>query len=154
MEIKSLNLGSGKRKLKGFVNVDIDPKTNPDIVYDLNNTEWSFAEEDEYDFILCWEVLEHLNDPLSALVNMERILKWNKTLDVCVPICRKHTFQNITHKRGFVKSSYKTIELFTNFKLINRGYYFYDYPLRLFRRFGIYFPIWGQGVRWEFINEK
>ena len=31
-----LNLGSGNRKLPGWVNVDMDPTSNPDKVVDLN----------------------------------------------------------------------------------------------------------------------
>jgi hypothetical protein len=40
---RTLNLGCGRKYLPEAVNVDINPRTNPDISHDLNSLPWPDA---------------------------------------------------------------------------------------------------------------
>ena len=53
-----LNLGCGLSKLEGFVNVDIDPEVNPDVVADF--TTHLPYENDSVDWIVMFHVIEHI----------------------------------------------------------------------------------------------
>lgn len=67
---KELLLGCGhnrKKRLKpefakenwqNLITLDINPSTNPDVVWDLNDLPWPF-EDDQFDEIHAYEVLEH-----------------------------------------------------------------------------------------------
>lgn len=71
--MKELLLGCGNSRLKRFapsrsaalnfqdvLTVDNDPRSKPDITWDLNVTPWPFARDDEFDEVHAYEVLEHL----------------------------------------------------------------------------------------------
>ena len=68
-----LNLGCGFKKMEGFLNIDINEKCNPDMVYNLNN-KLPF-EDNSVDLIYSSLFLDHLEDTLSAFQNYCRVLK-------------------------------------------------------------------------------
>lgn len=76
-----LDIGAGGssygRYFPNRLTIDIDPKRNPDIVGDAHML--PFADE-EFNVILCTEVLEHLIDPPRAISEMRRVLKKGGTL--------------------------------------------------------------------------
>ena len=74
-KIIKLNLGSSKVKLDGFLNVDINKDSNPDIVWDLNKLPYPF-ENESIDEIEMNCVIEHLDIHLiDFLKEAKRILK-------------------------------------------------------------------------------
>ncbi len=58
-ETAKLNLGSGSRRISGFVNVDKSLSCKPDIAADLDRTPWPFR-DNIADEILMSHVIEHL----------------------------------------------------------------------------------------------
>lgn len=54
-----LNLGCGRRKLAGWVNVDSQPTEEPDVLLDLSVTAWPWP-SDSVDAVLASHVLEHI----------------------------------------------------------------------------------------------
>ena len=64
-----LHLGSGIKRLKGFLNVDLDPNVNPDIIADLRNLPFDDSSVDE---IYACAVIEHFgrHEQKSALLRM------------------------------------------------------------------------------------
>ncbi|MFH0876447.1 MAG: methyltransferase domain-containing protein [archaeon] len=69
---QKLNLGCGQKKLKGYINVDFNPETSPDIIHDLNNFPYPFK-DNSFKEILLDHVLEHLNDPIKVIIELNRI---------------------------------------------------------------------------------
>lgn len=67
-----LNLGSGNHYLNGYVNVDNNQHAHADVVWDLNNYPYPFA-DNSCDEILASHVIEHLLDPLIFLQELYRI---------------------------------------------------------------------------------
>src|SRR5437667_12102837 len=56
--LKCLNLGSGQRPFpKPWINIDIQPKWNPDIVADIRDL--SQFENNSADLIVLWHAIEH-----------------------------------------------------------------------------------------------
>lgn len=79
-----LNLGSGRKKLEGYVNVDIEKAFAPDLVWDLNKTPYPFK-ENEVEEVVMEHCLEHLEDHRKVLAELRRICKPNAVLHIRVP---------------------------------------------------------------------
>jgi len=73
---KTLDVGCGDSYYRQFfpnrVSVDLDPRRSPDIVADIHRLPFS---DEEFDVILCTEVLEHVKNPFLAVSEMKRVLK-------------------------------------------------------------------------------
>ncbi len=82
-----LNLGCGSDKKEGYVNIDSNPKFNPDRLADVRNLIFPTNEVDE---ILARDILEHIPiaDCESTLKNWHRILKPGGRLIIQVPNLR------------------------------------------------------------------
>ena len=98
-----LNLGSGSKILKGYVNVDKFQYYNPDVVHDLEKFPYPF-EDNSVDEILLSHVLEHIGqnpDVFNNIVKeLYRICKNNSIIDIRVPHPRHDDFiSDPTHVR-------------------------------------------------------
>jgi len=75
-----------------------------DIIGDITN----IPEEDEsFDVILCTEVLEHLPDPVEALIEFQRLLKKSGTLILTAPFCSLTHFAPYHYSTGFNRYFYE-----------------------------------------------
>ena len=54
-----LNMGCGHNKREGYVNVDMSPVCNPDVVWDLETLPWPW-QDNSVDGVLFNHSLEHL----------------------------------------------------------------------------------------------
>jgi len=94
-----LNLGCGENKKDGYVNVDFQAHVQPDVVHDLNKQPFPF-DDDQFELIEAFHVLEHLDRPFQVMQELHRILKPGGVLHVRVP----HFSRGMTHaehKAGF-----------------------------------------------------
>ena len=96
-----LNLGCGKRYLKGYINVDI--KKPCDLIHDLNKYPYPFS---DVEFIKAHHIIEHLNNPLMFLKEAERILMINGIIEIEVP-GEAITFNTLEHTKPITPSSIK-----------------------------------------------
>ena len=80
-----LNLGCGNKKLPGFVNVDIRPEVEPDLVDDIQTL--NTMEKGSVDLIYCCHALEHFprEQSLGILCRWYEILKPQGILRISVP---------------------------------------------------------------------
>ena len=97
--MRKLNLGCGRFRKEGFVNVDWNPAFKPDVVHDLNKFPYPF-EDGSFDYIEMSHVLEHLDDPFAVMREMNRMLKKGGTVKVLVPHFSRG-FTHAEHKHGF-----------------------------------------------------
>ena len=98
-----LNLGSGSKILKGYVNVDKFQYYNPDVVHDLEKFPYPFK-DNSIDEILLSHVLEHIGQNPDVFNNiikeLYRICKNNSIVDIRVPNPRHDDFiSDPTHVR-------------------------------------------------------
>jgi SAM-dependent methyltransferase len=123
--IKKLNLGAGEHKKDGYINVDWQDSTKPDVKHDLNVYPYPF-EDNAFDLIEASHVLEHLDKPFETMRELHRILRPGGSLIVKVPhFSRGFTHAEHSHgfditfplyfNQAFTKSGYVGI----SFKLIN-----------------------------------
>lgn len=94
-----LNLACGRRKLDGWVNVDISLMVNPDFVYDLTQVPFPW-EDNSIDEIYCSHFVEHVGDVIPFMDEAHRILKPGGIFRVRCPYYTSiRAWQDPTHKR-------------------------------------------------------
>jgi len=79
-----LNLGCGFDRFEGYVNVDAFDICKPDIVHDLNEFPYPWA-DNSVDEIKMLHILEHLDDWWKVFLECVRILKPGGYLHIHVP---------------------------------------------------------------------
>ena len=98
-----LNLGCGRKKLEGYVNIDISDYCEPDMIMDLSKPPFPFG-SNTVDHIIMKSVIEHLpSDPekfFSILQELYRVCKHSSTIDIECPY-PNHRWQivDFTHQR-------------------------------------------------------
>jgi len=99
-----LNLGCGYNKREGFVNVDSSRHCAPDLIHDLEEFPWPWADS-TVDEILMIHVLEHLGAAtetyFAVLREMYRICRHDARITIVVPHPRHDDFlHDATHVRA------------------------------------------------------
>ncbi len=110
--IKKLNLGCGKDYKEGFINVDfcVGDTFKVDVNHNLEKFPYPFK-DNEIDYILMDNVLEHLEDKIKVVEELHRISKPNATIEIYVPHCSSSmAFGNPTHKSFFSSSTFINFE--------------------------------------------
>ena len=116
---KRLNLGSGKDWRQDFLNIDILPRTNPDLVLDICHPlplgEMLVTERfapfqlspGQFDLIIAYDVLEHLPDLVAAMTSCLNLLSLGGEMHVQVPYDLSYgAWQDPTHLRAFNERSW------------------------------------------------
>lgn len=100
-----LNLGCGKKYLKGYINTDINKLVKADTYFNLNTFPYPFK-SNFADIILLDNVLEHVEDVVSVLEEIHRILKPSGVLEIYLPYGKSDgALQDPTHKHLFTEKS-------------------------------------------------
>jgi len=117
-----LNLGCGKTKIPHSIGVDIVRIENyVDLVCNLNVLPYPFADE-SVDDIHMYHVLKHLQDPLSKMEELYKILKPKGVIYLRVPhFSSMGAFSDITHVRPFG---------FTSFDVLGGNDYHHFYSIK------------------------
>ena len=69
-----LDIGCGKHKTPGAVGLDSNPRVGADVVHDLDDVPYPFA-DDEFDIVIGNQVIEHVEDVLAVIAELHRIAK-------------------------------------------------------------------------------
>ncbi len=96
-----LDLGCGLRKRIGAVGIDVNPRSQADVVHDLNRFPYPFP-PNSFDEIFCDNVVEHLDDVVKVMGELHRIAKPLALVTIIVPFF-PHRYANTdpTHKHFF-----------------------------------------------------
>ncbi len=121
MKIKNkLNLGCGKDIRKGYFNVDFEKIKGIDLVYDLNKLPYPFK-DNQFEEILMYNILEHLNNPYSVMKELHRVSKNNTIIKILTPhFSSGYCWEDIQHKRGFAATTFEHENLKNKFKVVKR----------------------------------
>lgn len=119
-----LNLGSGEGYKEGFINLDWQPLTKADVEHDLNQFPYPF-EDNKFDYIEAFHVIEHLDKPFAVMKELHRILKPGGTLYIKVPHFSRG-FTHAEHASGFDV----TFPLYFNPNFTKSGYFGVEFELR------------------------
>jgi SAM-dependent methyltransferase len=103
---KKLHLGCGRAKRRGYINVDSCEAVKPDVVWDLNNFPYPF-DDNTFEEILAYSILEHLDDVVAAMEEIHRIAKPGAMVDITVPYWDSYGFAtDPTHKHMFTEHTF------------------------------------------------
>jgi SAM-dependent methyltransferase len=94
-----LVLGSGRdRTQTDAVTMDIQPRTNPDVVHDLNVRPWPIA-DDSFEVIYCKDIIEHVDDVVRVMEEIHRVGKAGGKVVILTPhYSCANSFTDPTHK--------------------------------------------------------
>ncbi|MGZ8924282.1 MAG: class I SAM-dependent methyltransferase [Nitrososphaeraceae archaeon] len=101
--MKKLHLGCGYNKLPGWINVDSDNECNPDLCFDLRDSDWPI-EDSTIEEVLAEHILEHIETTegyLTLWKELYRVCKPNAIIRIEVPHWKHDTFiHDPTHVRA------------------------------------------------------
>lgn len=103
-----VNLGSGKNYMQGYVNIDINPMWEPDVVADISEAfPIGYELWENCDEIVAQDVLEHIPDLIAAMTNCLNLLKEGGIMNISVPYdLSLGAWQDPTHVRAFNENSW------------------------------------------------
>lgn len=123
---KILDLGCGNRKRPGAIGLDINSRSQADVVHDLNSFPYPLPDS-EFDEIYVDNVLEHLDDVIRVVEELHRISKPGALVKVIVPYFRaRWAYIDPTHRHFF------TVDSFSYFDPHHLHCQLYDYSLARF----------------------
>lgn len=95
-----INLGSGTKRYRDYINIDSDINSKPDYVINLEKDKLPF-DDNSVEHVIAHHILEHLGDGfIPCLKELYRVCKPNAIIDVRVPHPRHDIFLiDPTHKR-------------------------------------------------------
>jgi len=96
-----LNLGCGRDIRKGYVNVDFIKSDGVDVVWDLNEYPYPFKDS-EFEEILAYNIIEHLDKPNNFIRELWRIGKKGGKIRIIAPhFSSQSAWNDPTHVRPF-----------------------------------------------------
>lgn len=123
---KILDLGCGNKKMQDAIGIDINPKTDADIIHNLNITPYPLAES-TFDEIFADNVIEHLDNVVNVMEEIHRISKPDGIIVIKVPYFRsRYAYIDPTHKHYF------TVDSFSYFDPNHLHHTLYNYSDSLF----------------------
>jgi hypothetical protein len=120
-----LNIGCGFNKLDGYSNVDQFPECAPDVLWDLEQTPWPFAES-SVEELVAHHVLEHLGQEtkvfFAIIKELYRLMRHGGLLRITVPHPHHPTFlSDPTHVRAFTANTFEMMNRAKNLDWAERG---------------------------------
>ena len=104
-----LNVGCGKKKLDDQFGIDINPRSNADLICDLNKTPWELADSTFVE-VHCHAVLEHLSNFYGVMEEIWRVSRPDALVYIDVP---HHTdtaaYTDPTHVNHLTSFSFDTL---------------------------------------------
>jgi hypothetical protein len=91
-----VNVGSGGKKLEGYVNIDCQPATQPDVVCDISKDRWPF-DDNSVEGAHASHIFEHLapGEPFfHCLRELYRVCRNGAKVEVILPHPRHDIFLN------------------------------------------------------------
>ncbi len=100
-----LNLGSGNKKIPGFINLDVKALPNVDIVCDLNQE--IPLEDNTVEEIKADDIIEHIFDSVKLFQEIYRVCKPNTIIKIKVPYFKSTAaFKDPTHKSFYTEETF------------------------------------------------
>lgn len=95
-----INIGGGYKRYPGFLNLDMDPHTNPDHIVNLEKDVLPF-DDNTISEVKAHHILEHLGEGFFHLIQeLYRVCKDGAIIDIVVPHHRHDIFlADPTHRR-------------------------------------------------------
>ncbi len=107
--MRKLNLGCGTKYKEDWVNLDINSNYKADIYHDLNKFPYPFR-DNQFDYILLENILEHLDNILDVLNELHRICKDKAVIEITTSFAHSRNFIiDFTHTHTFALNSFNRV---------------------------------------------
>ena len=109
MSLCKLNIGSGYKRIDGFLNIDNDPMVNPDYIVDLEHANFDFLPDNSVDEVIASHILEHIGLGYVPLMKeIYRVCEEGAIVHVTFPYHRSDWYSDDpTHVRPLTANSFK-----------------------------------------------
>lgn len=125
-----LHLGCGLDRIPGFVRLDMNKAVAPDVVWDLSVRPYPF-EDNSFDFVVAQSVIEHLDDVLSVMGELHRILAPDgRCIVLCPHFSSASAMTDPTHKRFMSARTFDYFIANTSLEALYGFYVPYRFSLR------------------------
>lgn len=122
--------------------VRLAKKHYPDIKFSLQDMQELFTRDRNFDIVVAFDVVEHLKDPMIALMNAHKILKPGGTIILTTPNDYKHMSNDPTHINVKKPEAWKKILKRVGFKnIIIKQVSFIPYLYRVHWRLNYALPL-------------
>ncbi len=109
-EYKVLNLGCGRKRLAGALNLDFRPSIAADMVHDLDSMPWPLP-DNQFDTVVMQDSLEHLRDVVAVMEEVHRVCVNGALVRIATPhFSSSNSFTDPTHLHHF---GYFSFDYFT-----------------------------------------
>jgi SAM-dependent methyltransferase len=96
-----LNLGSGRQKMAGAVNLDVSDQVEADVVHDLARLPWPLP-SDRFREVHAQDVIEHLRDTVRVMEEISRVCRNGAVVHITVPhFSSANAYTDPTHCQFF-----------------------------------------------------
>lgn len=100
-----VDFGCGRRKHPGTIGLDRNPRSDADIICDLNHP--VPLPDSSVDGVICKDVLEHVGDLVFTMEEIHRICKPGAKVEIQGPFASSpEFFHDPTHRRAFTSQSF------------------------------------------------
>ena len=104
--MKILDIGCGRHKTPGAVGMDSNPRSDADVLHDLDVVPYPFP-DDEFDLIVGNQVIEHVDDVLAVVAELYRVAKPGGLIRLDTPhFSDIASYTDPTHKHHLTTESF------------------------------------------------
>jgi SAM-dependent methyltransferase len=94
-----LDVGCGNAKVPGATGLDINPRTQADILHDIDTYPWPLA-DNSFDRVVCRHVVEHVGDVIRFVEEMHRVGRPGALIEITTPhFSSRYAYTDPTHRR-------------------------------------------------------
>lgn len=101
--MKILDVGCGTGKTEGAIGIDINPRSNADVIHDLGQFPYPFP-DNEFDLIVSNHVVEHVPDVMGFITELHRIAKPGARIRLLTPHYTNPDWANDPTHRNHINS--------------------------------------------------
>ena len=104
-----LDIGCGTNKIEGAVGMDINPRTAADVIHDLDDLPYPFADS-SFDEVVGRHVIEHVKDPMAVMGELHRITRPGGLIKLVAPHWTNPDFAtDLTHRNHLNSYSFRNL---------------------------------------------
>lgn len=97
--MRILDVGCGNNKTPGAIGLDINPRTQADLIADLDAPPYPFA-DNSFDLIVANHVIEHVRDAVAFMEELHRLLRPGGLVRLVTPhYTNPCAYADLTHRR-------------------------------------------------------
>ncbi len=104
--MRTLDLGCGKAKTPGAIGLDINRRSDADVLHDVNDFPYPF-QADSFDRVICNGIIEHVDNVVRVMEELHRICRAGAVVEITTPYFTSvDAFTDPTHKHYFSSRSF------------------------------------------------